>query len=144
MFRLTSLLFQQMYLTVPCFFHRFIYVNSSCSKTILSIRSGHNYSVNHYGLEIPKLENLKIALLSCELIFKFIFLDKLVREERNKRLFFPIFFLFFTKLAKRRSVLTSFTNVQYSFLWTKECTWVYLLLHLHIFYIFLFSSINSN
>ena len=75
-------------------------------------------------------------------IFKFICLAKLVREGTNKRLLFLHFFSFyFIKWAKRRRVLTSFTNVQNSFLRTKENTWVYLLL-INILYIFLFSSIN--
>ena len=56
--------FSNKYLTVPCSFHRFIYANRSCSKTILSIRSGDNYSVNDYGLEIPKrkFENPNVIL----------------------------------------------------------------------------------
>ena len=76
-----------------------------------------------------------------ELTFTFICLDKPFREGTNKRLLFPIFFFCFIEWAKRRKVLTSRTDVQNSFLWGKESTWVCLLL-MHILYIFIFSSMN--
>ena len=81
-----------------------------------------------------------------KLIFRFIYLDKFVRKGINKRLLFPIYLLLCYKKGrvKRRRALTSFTdNVQNSFLWTKESTWVYLLL-MHILYIFLFQFVIFN
>ena len=80
-----------------------------------------------------------------ELIFKFICLDKLFRERTNKRLLFPILFFCFIVLfiyVLLLIVLTSFTNVQNSFLWTKESTWIYLLL-MHILYILIFKKFEE-
>ena len=87
--------------TVPCSFHRLIYANRLCSKTILSIRRAATTPSTIMDLKLQN-KNLKITMLSQrngEMIFEFICLDKLVREGTNKQLPFPNFFLLFYKLT---------------------------------------------